>query len=61
MSAVVVAGGVGNLPSGQGGELLVQVRLVAFDGQDPVRATFGEVVDLLTLAVQGVGGDHRVA
>jgi hypothetical protein len=35
--------------------------LVAFDGQDPVGAAFGEVGDVIALAVQRVGGDHRPA
>ncbi|MEU1249526.1 hypothetical protein [Micromonospora arida] len=39
----------------------VQAGLVGLDGQDPVRAAFGEVGDVLALAVQRVGGDHRVA
>ncbi|MFG1872279.1 hypothetical protein [Micromonospora arborensis] len=34
VSAVGVAGGVGDCPPGQCGELGVQVGLVAFDGQD---------------------------
>src|SRR5690606_8371231 len=34
---------------GQGGQLGVQVGLVAFDGQDPVGAAFGEVVDVIAL------------
>jgi hypothetical protein len=61
VSSVVVADRVGDSPPGQTGELSVQVRLVAFDGQDPVRAAFGEVAGVLALAVQRVGGDDGVA
>ncbi len=50
--AVVVAGGV-DVPPGQSGELFLQAGLVAFAGQYPVRAAFGEVGDVVTLAVQG--------
>ena len=53
--------GVGDRPPGQAGQLGVQGGLVAFDGQDPVRAAFGEVGDVVALAVQRVGGDHDVA
>jgi hypothetical protein len=55
-----VAGGVRDLSPGQAGKLLVQVGLVALDGEDPVRAAFGEVGDVVALAMHGVGGDHRV-
>ncbi|WP_212990273.1 hypothetical protein [Actinoplanes auranticolor] len=43
VAAVGVAGGVRDGLPGQGGESVVQVRLVAFDGQ--VGAAFGEVGD----------------
>jgi hypothetical protein len=46
---------------GQGGELRVQAGLVLFHGEDPVRAAFCQVGDVLTLAVQGVGGDDHIA
>jgi hypothetical protein len=36
----------------QTGQLLVQDGLVAFDGQDPVRAAVGEIGDVVTLADQ---------
>ena len=39
----------------------VQAGLVAFDGEDPVRAAPGEVGDVITLAVQRVSGDHGAA
>ncbi|MDT7726900.1 MAG: hypothetical protein QOI21_3476 [Actinomycetota bacterium] len=39
----------------------MQVELVAFDGEDPVCAAFGEVGDVLALAAQRVRGDHGVA
>lgn len=58
---VLVAGGVRDGLPGQAGELGVQVGLVGLHGQDPVRAAFGEVGDVFALAVQRVGGDHRVA
>ena len=51
----------GTARQGRRGELGVQAGLVAFDGQDPVGAAFGEVGDVVALAVQRVGGDHRVA
>jgi hypothetical protein len=61
VSASGLAGGVRDGPPGQAGQLLVQGGLVAFDGQDPVGAAFGEVGDVITLAVQRVDGDHGVA
>jgi hypothetical protein len=39
----------------------VQAGLVFLHGEDPVRAAFGQVADVLALAVQGVGGDHHIA
>jgi hypothetical protein len=58
VAACGVAVGVGHEPPGQAGQLLVQAGLVAFDGEDPVRTPLGEVGDVVTLAVQCVGGDH---
>jgi hypothetical protein len=37
------------------------VGLVAFYGEDPVGAAFGQVGDVFALAVQGVGGDDDTA
>ena len=51
----------GTARQGRAASWCVQVGLVAFDGQDPVGAAFGEVGDVVALAVQGVGGDHGVA
>ena len=48
-------------PPGQASQLPVQGGLVAFDGQDPVSAAFGEIDDMIALAMQRVDGDHRVA
>ena len=61
VSAAGVGGGVRDRPPGQAGQLLVQGGLVAFDGQDPVGAAFGEIGDVIALAVQCVDGDHGVA
>jgi hypothetical protein len=61
VSATGVVGGVRDGLPGQAGQLLVQDGLVAFDGQDPVGAAFGEVGDVVALAVQCVDGDHGVA
>lgn len=61
MSAGGVAVGVGHEPPGQAGQLLVQAGLVAFDGQDPAGAAPGEVGDVVTLAVQRVGGHQHAA
>jgi hypothetical protein len=61
VTAVVGPVGLGGLPPEQTGHLLVQRRLVAFDGQNPVRAPFGEVGDVVALAVQSVCGDHDTA
>ncbi|MFJ1535001.1 hypothetical protein ACIOFV_42565 [Streptomyces mirabilis] len=61
LAAAVTAGGVRNGPPGQGGELSMQVELVAFYGQDPACAAFGEVSDVLALAAQRVRGDHGVS
>ncbi len=58
MAACGVAVGDGDLLPGQAGQLLVQTGLVAFDGQDPVRAAAGEVGDLLSLTVQRISGHH---
>jgi hypothetical protein len=59
VAAVGVAMTVGHGPPGQRGQLGVQGGLVAFDGEDPVRAAFGQVGDMVTLAVQRVGGHHH--
>ena len=61
MSAVGVAGGVGDGSPGQGSKLVGQGGLVGFDGQDPVGAAFGEVGDVVALAVQRVDGHDGVA
>lgn len=61
VSAAGIAGGARDGSPGQGGQLLVQGGLVAFDGQDPVGAAFGEVGDVIALAVQRVDGDHGAA
>jgi hypothetical protein len=39
----------------------VQAGLVAFDGEDVVRAAAGQVAGVLALGVQRVGGDDRPA
>ncbi len=60
--AVALAAGQvprGDLGPGQRGELAVQARLVAFDGEQVVRATPGEVVGVTVLGVQGISGDDR--
>jgi hypothetical protein len=55
--AIGVTGGVRDSLPGQAGELCVQGGLVAFDGQVPVGAAFGEVGDVVALApwVSGLG------
>jgi hypothetical protein len=53
--------GFGCLPPEQAGQLPVQDGLVAFRGQDPVRALAGEVGDVVALAVQRVRGDDDTA
>jgi hypothetical protein len=61
VSAVGVTVGVRDGLPGQGGELSVQAGLVLLHGEDPVRTAFGQVGDVLALAVQGVGGDDHIA
>jgi hypothetical protein len=49
--------GDGDLPPGQGGELVVQARLVALDGEQVMRAAAGQVGGVATLGVHRVGRD----
>jgi hypothetical protein len=52
--------GDGDLPPGQPGELGAQAGLVAFDGDQVVRAALaGQVLGMSALRVQGIGGDDR--
>ena len=44
---------------GQGGELGVQAGLVALDDQQVLSAAPGQVGGMVTLGVQGIGGDDR--
>jgi hypothetical protein len=63
-AAVTAAAGVAgdrHLAPGQGLEQGVQAGLVAFDGEDVVRAAAGRVAGVLALGVQRVGGDDRPA
>jgi hypothetical protein len=54
-----VAVGVGVSASRAGRPVGGAGRLVAFDGQDPVRAAPVEVGDVVALAVQRISGDHH--
>jgi hypothetical protein len=57
---VGVAGGVRDGAARVELRTVVQAGLVAFDGQDPACAAFGEVGDVVTLTVQSVDDDHEI-
>jgi hypothetical protein len=65
LSAAVTAvgGAVGdrNESPGQAGQLLVQIGLVALDGQNPVRAAPKEAGDVVALTMHRVGGHDGAA
>ena len=59
MPAFPLVIGYRHVAPGQGGELGVQVGLVALDDQQVLSAAPGQVGGVVTLGMQGIGGDDR--